>query len=238
MSRGQLIRSRALWRSRETYRKARWQTYARLRDRASGDRRIRLEKLVDKWRGLYVDARKVVDRRTKQIAEVSGPTIITANQLGLTFQYVWGNKGKPYRAAGHYTAGRRVANAEQLKEEARIDHRLHKDKGWGGLSYEYMIADDGTILCGNPVNRMSAAVAVNNTGMLNVCCPGTTGHRMTKEQKESFKWLRSHAHTKKVPSAHRSPVPLYTLTWKVHKKWPSQATACPGDMTQDYEALF
>ena len=81
----------------------------------------------------------------------------------------------------------------------RSDHRFHKGKGWGGLSYEAMVADDGTIGFGNPMWRKSAAVASNNTGMVSICCPGTTGDRMTAAQKKSVRWLMDNWHTDRRP---------------------------------------
>lgn len=166
------------------------------------------------------------------------PRIITASQLGLRFQYVFGAKGSVYRGAGHYTAGRRVAGVTQLAAEMRSDHAYHASKGWGGLSYEAMIADDGTIGLGNPMARKAAAVASNNTGMVGICCPGTTGNRMTARQRASVKWLLDNWHTTAVPKAHRLPVRADRLDWRGHREFPSQSTACPGDMLGQYHELF
>lgn len=178
-------------------------------------------------------------RRQRQRKNASQrPRIITAAQLGLTFQYIWGQKGVPYRGAGHYTAGHRSANATELAAEMRNDHAYHKGKGWGGLSYEAMVADDGTIGLGNPVNRVSAAVALNNSGMVGICCPGTTGDRMTPEQKRSADWLLNNWHTDAIPSPHRLPRPARDLDWRGHNEFPNQATACPGVMLADYKEVF
>lgn len=166
------------------------------------------------------------------------PPMITARQLGLTFQYIWGAKGRVYRGAGHYTAGRRARNATDLAAEMRSDHAYHRSKGWGGLSYEAMIADDGTIGFGNPMDRKSAAVAGQNTGMVGICCPGTTGDRMTAKQKASIRWLLDNWHTKAVPAAHRLPRPARQLDWRGHREFPGQSTQCPGVMLNDYKELF
>jgi hypothetical protein len=230
MNLAQLKTSRALWLRREKYRKAKHTAAAK-----AGD-----EKATAKWHGLLVASRSMLVRRDAQIAKAGGatPRIITSAQLGLRFQYVWGGKGKPYRGAGHYTAGHRCANAIDLAHEMRSDHAFHMGKGWGGLSYEVMVADDGTIGFGNPVARKSAAVAVNNAGMVNVCCPGTTGDRMTVAQKASVRWLMQNWHTLKVPKAYRLPQKADSLTWKVHRDWPSQSTACPGVMKADYQDVW
>jgi hypothetical protein len=227
MNRAQLKASRALWAGRERVAKA--QHTAALNRHNLAD--------VEKWGDKLREARKQVAHRDEQLHALR-PRAITSSQLGLRFQYVWGSKGQVYRGAGHYTAGRRVANAKELMHEMRSDHAFHMGKGWGGLSYEVMIADDGTIGYGNPVSRKSAAVAGQNTGLVSICCPGTTGDRMTSAQKRSVRWYLANAHTRKVPSAYRLPKPARRLTWRVHKEWPGQSTACPGDMTKDYKEIW
>jgi hypothetical protein len=230
MNLAQLKTSRALWLRREKYRKAKHTAAAKAHD----------EKGMVKWHRLLLEARANASRREAQIAKAGGstPRMITSAQLGLRFQYVWGGKGNVYRGAGHYTAGHRCANAVALAHEMRSDHAFHAGKGWGGLSYEAMIADDGTIGFGNPVDRKSAAVASNNTGMVNICCPGTTGDRMTAAQKASVRWLLANWHTTKVPRAYRLPHKARELAWKPHNEWPSQSTACPDRMALDYKELW
>lgn len=228
MNLAQIKASRALWLRRETHRKAKHTAATKAHDGPA----------IDKWGALLREARAEIARRDRQVSAQSGPRIITSHQLGLRFQYVWGTKGPIHRGAGHYTAGHRCRDAAALATEMRNDHRFHAGKGWGGLSYEVMVADDGTIGFGNPINRKSAAVASNNTGMVNICCPGSTGDRMTSEQRASVRWLMANWHTAKVPAAYRLPKPARSLTWKPHNKWPSQSTACPGVMAQDYEGIW
>jgi N-acetylmuramoyl-L-alanine amidase-like protein len=182
--------------------------------------------------------RRIANMRKQRQERDTQPKFVTAAGLGLTFQYVFGTKGNVVRGAGHYTAGRRASNASELAAEMRSDHRFHKAKGWGGLSYEAMVADDGTIGFGNPMNRKSAAVASMNTGMVNICCPGTTGHRMTAAQKKSVKWLMNNWHTSAVPAAHRLPKPARSFGWKGHRFYPGQSTACPGVMINDYKEVW
>jgi hypothetical protein len=220
--------SRALWARREQYRKARHTAALDARDEA------RIKKWGDKLR----EARKQVALRTWQIEQKTGPRIITSAQLGLRFQYVWGTKGNVFRGAGHYTAGKRASNAAELAAEMRADHAFHMGKGWGGLSYEAMVADDGTIGLGNPIDRKSAAVAATNTGMVSICCPGTTGDRMTEAQERSVRWLMDNWHTTRLPKAHRLSKPARSLAWHVHRDWPGQSTACPGVMKTDYEGIW
>lgn len=178
-------------------------------------------------------------KRAKQRRAGGGkPRLITARAMGLSFQWVFGAKGSPFRGAGHYTAGGRTASASALVAAVRSFHAFHKSKGWGGGSYEAIIADDGTIAFCNPPGRMSAAVAVNNTGMANICCPGTTGDRMTSAQKASARWLLANWHTSKVPAEHRLSKPARAFGWLGHHEYPSQSTACPGQMLSDYREVF
>jgi hypothetical protein len=227
MSPKQLKASRALWMGRERAAK-RAHTRAVARDDKAA-----IKKHGDQLR----KARSLIARRDAQL-NVLAPRIITSASLGLKFQYVWGTKGPLWRGAGHYTAGPRAANATELVVEMRKDHAFHCAKGWGGLSYEVMVADDGTIGLGNPVSRKSAAVAGQNSGLVNVCCPGSTGDRMTPAQKRSVRWYLANAHTSKVPKAYRLPRPAGGLRWLVHRDWPQQSTACPGVMSADYKELW
>ena len=182
--------------------------------------------------------RRIANMRKQRAARPSAPKLITAAQLGLSFQDVFGAKGEVTRGAGHYTAGNRAADGAALATEMRNDHRFHKGKGWGGLSYEVMVADDGTIGFGNPMRRKSAAVASSNTGMVNICCPGTTGDHMTAKQKASVKWLMDNWHTDAVPAAHRLPKRARSFGWKPHNEFALQSTLCPGDMAKDYKEIF
>ena len=194
--------------------------------------------------GLRTDAqkelgrRRVANMRKHRKARPSAPKFITATQVGLSFQHVFGGKGPITRGAGHYTAGHRVPDAAALAKEMKSDHAFHSGKGWGGLSYEAMVADDGTIGFGNPMSRKSAAVAFTNTGLVNICCPGTTGDRMTAKQKASVKWLMDNWHTNAVPAAHRLPKPARSFGWKPHNAYPRQSTACPGEMAKDYKEIW
>lgn len=208
-----------------------------------------------RWHNM-VDAEAKVKLREKQVADAervigrhggkagkapkatiaTAPTVITADELGLSFSSPFGDKGTPYRVTGHYSAGPRAKDEADLRVEARRDHAFHKAKGWGGLSYDVMIADDGTILLGNPMKRKSAHVAGNNSGNVGICCPGTTGDKPTAAQAESLRWYLANAHTTRIPAKWRSPVDLRNLPIKGHKEYPGNATACPGRFLDMYHA--
>lgn len=228
MSLAQLRASRALWRRREAYRKTRHTAALGRSDAAA----------IKKWGDLLREARANIARRDAQIAAKSGPRIITSAQLGLQFAYVFGAKGTVTRGAWHYTAGGRSSNAADLAAEMRADHAYHQSKGWGGGSYEAMIADDGTIGLLNPVDRKSAGVAGHNTGLVNICCPGTSGDRLTSAQRSSVRWLKANWHTTRIPKAYRLPRPAGALYWRGHKEYPGNPTACPGAMLADYKETW
>lgn len=176
-------------------------------------------------------ARRVVRRHQR-------PKMRTAAQIGLRdFVYKWGLKGQVIKGAGHYSAGSRARGLRQLVEFARSFHEYHHSIGYGGLSYEVLVADNGALVFGNPVDRKSAGVAENNSGLVNICCPGTNGDRLTAAQVESIRWLMEHWHTDAVPLAHRLPVPASSIPWKGHREWNANS-ACPGTMLPDFKRAW
>lgn len=189
-----------------------------------------------KRRGMQRIAKMLADRKERP----DRPKFITAASLGLTFQNLFGPKGEVTRGAGHYTAGGRASNAAELEAQMRSIHRDHQTqkKPFGGIAYEALVADDGTIGFGNPMHRKSAAVAKTNTGMVSICCPGTKGDRMTTKQKASVEWLMDNWHTSVVPAAHRLPKPARSFGWKGHKFYPLQSTDCPDVMVEDYKEIW
>jgi hypothetical protein len=166
----------------------------------------------------------------------TGPLIITATQLGLTFQRVFGDVGALTRTYGHYTAGPRSRNATALVATGRAVHAQHARQGWGGCSYGPMVADDGTLLLMNPIGRKAAGVAGHNTGSVHLNVPGTTGDRMTPAAEATLRWYVANAHTRRLPRAYRSPVDLRKLNGRVHRD--DNATACPGDYTPAYRRVL
>ncbi len=171
-------------------------------------------------------------RLRKRYAGTGKPRVITAAQLGLTFQNVFGGVGTLTRTYGHYTAGPRARNGEELVRTARAVHAQHKAQRWGGCSYGPMIADDGTLVLMCPIARKAAGVAGHNTGSVHLNVPGTTGDKPTAAAEATLRWYVANAHTRKVPRAYRSPVDLRKLNGRVHKD--DNPTSCPGDYTQMY----
>jgi hypothetical protein len=185
------------------------------------------------------EAEKMVEKRRRQLAAlgVARPPMVTSGQLGLTFQNLFGTKGAPKHLAGHYDAGDRVKDMDELKKTMRGHHAFHKSIGFGGLSYEALVADDGALGLGNPMWRKSAAVAGNNSNLVSICCPGTTGDKLTEAQMRTALWYLRHAHTTAIPKPYRSPVKLTGLTLKGHREFPGQTTACPGDQIPQWHEI-
>ena len=218
MSVQQLKASLRLWESRARYRKARHHHHEQRHNHAG----------MAKWGPKLEEARYMVARRKMQLADHAGakPRIITAAQIGLTFQWVFGERGRIYRRTGHYTAGPRARNAAEGIAIVRGLHRQHAGQGWGGGSYDAVICDDGTLILVNPPRRKSAHVAGENTGNASINCPGTTGDRPTRQQIATYQWYVANAHTRALPAAHRQPVDLRKVTRYAHNDL--NATACPG----------
>lgn len=225
--------SLALWKRRLAYRKAQ---HAKYHKPGSYTPETRRKELATHWHAKEDEASRYVALRSRQIAEKSGPHIITAAQLGLTFQWVFGRVGTLTRTYGHYTGGPRARTRSELIATARAVHAQHVRQGWGGCSYGPMIGDDGTLVLMNPIDRKAAGVAGHNTGSVHLNVPGTTGHRMTPAAEETLRWYVANAHTRRVPKAYRSPVDLRKLNGRVHRD--DNATACPGDYTPSYRKIL
>jgi hypothetical protein len=240
MSRTALRASRRLWRAREAFRKSRHEEAQKALDRAREQDIHPRQPLVDrrdKWSKLLEEARDMVERREKQLAETGRPRLVTAAQLGFTFQYLWGAKGALDSLAGHYDAGSKVNSHAGLIARARSIHAYHKSIGMGGGAYEALVAGRSIVFM-NPMNRKSAAVAGQNTGLASICVPGTTGDQMDSKTRQTVEWLIGNWHTTKVPRAHRLPRGARTVVRRGHKEFPGQSTACPDAYLPAYRKAW
>lgn len=227
MSRAQLIASRALWRRREAFRKSRHTAALNRGDEAG----------VKKWGDLLREARANVAKRTAQIAEKSGPRIITAAQLGLTFQNLFGGLGAEMHVSGHYSAGARARDAAQGRDRAQSFHAQHRSQNWGGAGYHYLISDDGTLFCLRPTHLKGAHVGGHNSNNIGVNMPGTTGDKPTDAQRRTYRWLLDNAHTRALPAAHRTDRKLRAARLHGHNSWSGhQSNGCPGSFKPMYVA--
>lgn len=166
--------------------------------------------------------------------ELEGPRIITASEIGIYPDGIFGSLGWPGYVTGHYTAGPVDKNDEHAIELDQAYDRYHRSLGWGGIAYHYNITRSGTIIGLRPIGQKGAHTANANTSNVGVMMHGTTGDRPSEAQQKSLRWLLQNAHTSKMPAAHRAPRRLIECTRRGHKDWPGQATACPGEFHQTY----
>lgn len=223
-------------------------------DGAFGNATLRAWRLVRKYIGLplwlaptkqaqlnvrrpWTRSRAAVRRARRRRRKLNRPRIVTAEQLGCTFAYVFGTKGPVFRFAGHYSGDPKATSVDETIAKARSYHAYHRSLGWGGCSYEYIVGP-GVVVAMNPTDRKSAGVAGQNTGMAGVCVPGTTGDRIDPRTRATLEWLFDNAHTSALPKRHRMPRPIRSLDCRGHKEFPGQSTSCPGDYLPTYKELF
>ena len=157
------------------------------------------------------------------------PRIVTARSIGLAFQNLFGQLGPEKNVTGHHSAGGRARNWQEGIALAKQFHADHKAKGWGGIGYHFVIADDGALICARPTILKGAHVGGHNTENLGVNCPATTGDRPTPQQKATYRWLLANAHTPALPKAHRTDRDLRQARLFGHRDWSGhESNACPG----------
>ena len=87
------------------------------------------------------------------------------------------------------------ATKEGNKISAATIDRWHKDRGWRGIGYHYVVRIDGSIEYGRPVQDIGAHVKGKNKHSIGVCYIGGLDADMepkdtrTREQKESLLYL-------------------------------------------------
>lgn len=178
------------------------------------------------------DYQRARDRRVKRDQQIAArtdkPRIVPS---GVRTAPVFGALGPELRVTTHYAASPR---AEDLAEGLRLARQFdnsHRGKGWGGLSYHYLIPDSGEIILGRPLDQKGAGVAYTNSNNVHVNFFCTTGHQPTQKQREAIQWLIANAHTSALPKSHRTDRDLRKADIRGHNQWHGQTTACPGNFT-------
>lgn len=157
------------------------------------------------------------------------PRIVTASQMGLTFQNLFGALGDEQFLTGHHSAGPTDKSDAHAIQLCRQYHAAHKAQGWGGIGYHYCITRKGTILGLRPTHLKGAHVGGWNSNNVGVMFHGTTGDKPTRAQARAYRWLLKHAHTSRMPRAHRTDRPLRHAKRWGHREWSGhQTNACPG----------
>ena len=179
----------------------------------------------------YQRARDKRAKRDQQIAALeSKPRIVPS---GIRTAAVFGQLGPELRVTTHYAASPRAHNLAEGLAMARSFDAFHRSKGWGGLSYHYLIPDTGEIILGRPLTQKGAGVAFTNSNNVHVNFFCTTGHQPTEAQKRAIRWLIANAHTSAMPASHRTDRDLRKADIRQHRDWPRQSTSCAGNFTPE-----
>ena len=84
------------------------------------------------------------------------------------------------------------ATKEGNKIIAATIYRWHKDRGWSGIGYHYVVSLNGNIEYGRPIDKQGAHVKNHNKGSIGICYIGGLDDYLnpkdtrTQEQKESL----------------------------------------------------
>jgi N-acetylmuramoyl-L-alanine amidase len=65
-----------------------------------------------------------------------------------------------------------AATPEGRNDKAKDIDRWHRQRGWAGIGYNYVIDLDGTIEPGRDVDRIPAQVAGHNSNSIGICYIG------------------------------------------------------------------
>lgn len=108
-------------------------------------------------------------------------------------------------------------NADAKKCSAQDIHRWHKERGWAGMGYHFLVRKDGTIERGRPENTVGAHATGCNSDSIGICFEGAfMMERMGQAQISAGKELIAYLKNK------------YGIS-KVQKHKEVNPTNCPGD---------
>lgn len=110
-----------------------------------------------------------------------------------------------------------IHNADAKKCSAQDIHRWHKERGWAGIGYHFLVKKDGTIERGRPENAIGAHASGCNSDSIGVCFEGAfMTERMGQTQINAGRELISYLKNK------------YGIT-KIQRHKDVNPTNCPGD---------
>ena len=84
------------------------------------------------------------------------------------------------------------ATPPHMHVDAKVIDKWHKERGWSGIGYHYVIKRDGQIELGRPIEKIGAHVKGHNKTSIGICyCGGVDGEmkeqdNRTESQKESL----------------------------------------------------
>ena len=87
-------------------------------------------------------------------------------------------------------------NADAKKCSAQDIHRWHKERGWAGMGYHFLVRKDGTIERGRPENTIGAHATGCNSDSIGICFEGAfmterMGQAQISAGKELINYLKS-----------------------------------------------
>lgn len=128
--------------------------------------------------------------------------------VGLTFSGL-STRSKTNRMILHH-ADAEVCGAQTI-------HQWHKQNGWAGCGYHFVVRKDGTIERGRPENTVGAHASGANSDSIGICFEGDydVEHNMPEPQKAAGKELVAYLKNK------------YSIS-RVQKHKDVTATTCPG----------
>lgn len=191
------------------------------------------KKLAAKWHRLVGQAEYWVSRRRTELGEYGGeaPRIVTWAMTKISPSGVFGALGDERKVTPHYAASPRARNLTEGINLTRSFDRFHRGKGWGGLSYHFLIPDTGELILGRSTLHKGAHVLNTNYGNVGINFFCTAGDQPTKAQARTYLWLLANAHTDALPKRHRTDRDLRKADIRGHNQWPGQSTGCPGNFT-------
>ncbi len=110
-----------------------------------------------------------------------------------------------------------IHHAAAIKCSVEDIHRWHKENGWSGMGYHFLVRKDGSIWEGRPIDKVGAHAYGYNNDSIGICFEGNfEKEKMSTEQKNAGKWLVSYVRK------------LYPTITTIQRHKDLMATACPG----------
>ena len=120
---------------------------------------------------------------------------------------------------------------------AAVIDRWHRDRGWSGIGYHYVVSLNGNIEYGRPIDKQGAHVKDHNKGSIGSCYIGG----VESERGSNGKWIAKDTRTleQKESLLHvlKTLMAMFPLaTIYSHNEFANKA--CPSfDATKEYENL-
>lgn len=89
----------------------------------------------------------------------------------------------------HCSAADHESKSYQGVNLAKTIDRWHKERGWSGIGYHYVIDKEGNLMTGRNQERIPAAQGGHNRGTLAVCLHGLDINKFTKAQEKTLQDL-------------------------------------------------